>query len=116
MQQKMWRTAVLCCARHAQTPRSAPTPTDPPHTRIISPRSIIFCEAVAIYGVIIAIILQTKVEYTAPLPGGGYPQSTMTSGYAILASGLTVGLANLVGRCSLIPAGPQLDPSLTPPA
>mmetsp|Transcript_20584 Transcript_20584/g.51271 ORF Transcript_20584/g.51271 Transcript_20584/m.51271 type:complete len:217 (-) Transcript_20584:289-939(-) len=62
--------------------------------------SIIFCEAVAIYGVIIAIILQTKVEYAPPLPGGGYSQATMSSGYAILASGLTVGLANLVcGIC-----------------
>ena len=62
--------------------------------------SVIFCEAVAIYGVIIAIILQTKVEYAAPLPEGGYTQATMTSGYAILASGLTVGLANLVcGVC-----------------
>ena len=64
------------------------------------PCSVIFCEAVAIYGVIIAIILQTKVEYVKPLPEGGYHPSTMTSGYAIFASGLTVGLANLVcGVC-----------------
>ncbi len=62
--------------------------------------SVIFCEAVAIYGVIIAIILQTKIEYVAPLPNGQYPQSAYASGYAMFASGLTVGLANLVcGIC-----------------
>ena len=57
-------------------------------------------QAVAIYGVIVAIILQTKVEYASPKPDGSYTTATMTSGYAILASGLTVGLANLVcGIC-----------------
>ena len=62
--------------------------------------SVIFCEAVAIYGVIIAIILQTKIEYVAPLPNGQYPQSAHASGYAMFAAGLTVGLANLVcGIC-----------------
>merc|ERR1711966_525593 len=53
--------------------------------------SVIFCEAVAIYGVIIAIILQTKIEYVAPLPNGQYPQSAHASGYAMFAAGLTVG-------------------------
>ena len=62
--------------------------------------SVIFCEAVAIYGVIIAIILQTKIEYVAPLGDGQYPQSAYASGYAMFAAGLTVGLANLVcGIC-----------------
>ena len=62
--------------------------------------SVIFCEAVAIYGVIIAIILQTKIEYVAPSPNGQYPQSAHASGYAMFAAGLTVGLANLVcGIC-----------------
>jgi hypothetical protein len=67
----------------------------------------LYVSAVAIYGVIIAIILQTKVEYAAPKPDGSYTQATMTSGYAILASGLTVGLAKL-NECSLKAPGFQL--------
>ena len=62
--------------------------------------SIIFCEAVAIYGVIVAIILQTKVEFAPRMADGSYSDRSMYSGYAVLASGLTVGLANLVcGIC-----------------
>lgn len=62
--------------------------------------SVIFCEAVAIYGVIVAIILQTKVEYVAPLADGSYSAAATSSGYAMFAAGLTVGLANLVcGIC-----------------
>ncbi len=58
--------------------------------------SVIFCEAAAIYGVIVAIILQTKVEAVAPLPdGAGWPTPAYTAGYAIFASGLTTGWANL---------------------
>jgi len=54
-----------------------------------------------ISGVIIAIILQTKIEYVAPSSDTGrYAQAAYTSGYCIFASGLTVGLANLVcGMC-----------------
>eukprot|EP00250_Pteridium_aquilinum_P008933 c18318_g1_i1 orf=122-634(+) len=58
--------------------------------------SIIFCEAVAIYGVIVAIILQTKltnVEQTSTA-------DSMRAGYAIFASGIIVGFANLAcGIC-----------------
>lgn len=56
--------------------------------------SIIFCEATAIYGVIIAIILLNK--YTAG--NGDITKNRIKrafAGYAIFASGLTVGLSNL---------------------
>ena len=57
--------------------------------------SIIFCEAVAIYGVIVAIILQTKIEKVDQLSNGLCPTAAYTAGYAILGSGLTTGWANL---------------------
>ncbi|KAI5393855.1 V-type proton ATPase subunit c''2 [Lathyrus oleraceus] len=60
--------------------------------------SVIFCEAVAIYGVIVAIILQTKLE-SVPKASIYEPES-LRAGYAIFASGLIVGFANLVcGLC-----------------
>ena len=62
-----------------------------------------FCEAVAIYGVIVAIILQTKVEFAPRMADGSYSDRSMYSGYAVLASGLTVGLANLV--CGILAEG-----------
>jgi len=47
---------------------------------------------VAIYGVIVAIILQTKLENTTqPF----HPES-MRAGYSLFASGIIVGFANLV--------------------
>lgn len=64
--------------------------------------SVIFCEAVAIYGVIMAIILETKL--TSPDEEGFCPfgeargpkcTSIIYSGYCILAAGITVGLSNL---------------------
>ena len=59
-------------------------------------RSIIFCEAVAIYGIIVAIILQTKIDFVPPNPETGmYTNQQYLAGYAILASGLTTGWANL---------------------
>uniref|UniRef100_K3XKX9 V-ATPase proteolipid subunit C-like domain-containing protein n=3 Tax=Setaria TaxID=4554 RepID=K3XKX9_SETIT len=60
--------------------------------------SVIFCEAVAIYGVIVAIILQTKLE---SVPSAQmYAPESLRAGYAIFASGLIVGFANLVcGVC-----------------
>lgn len=56
--------------------------------------SVIFCEAVAIYGVIVAIILQTKLE---SVPAAKlYAPESLRAGYAIFASGIIVGFANLV--------------------
>lgn len=57
--------------------------------------SVIFCEAVAIYGVIVAIILQTKVEAVKPNSDGSYSIAAMNSGYAILGAGSVTGWSNL---------------------
>lgn len=57
--------------------------------------SIIFCEAVAIYGVIVAIILQTKVEAVKPNSDGSYGLAAANAGYAILGAGSVTGWANL---------------------
>ncbi|RVW11696.1 V-type proton ATPase subunit c''1 [Vitis vinifera] len=60
--------------------------------------SVIFCEVVAIYGVIVAIILQTKLE---SVPASNiYAPESLRVGYAIFASGIIMGFANLV--CGLI--------------
>lgn len=78
-------------------PPSASSPSLLPLPHILS---VIFCEAVAIYGVIVAIILQTKIEYVDKNPDGNWPVSAYTSGYALLAAGLTTGWANLAcGLC-----------------
>lgn len=56
--------------------------------------SIIFCEVVAIYGVIMAIVFSQKVENV----GGAelYSASSYYTGYALFWSGITVGMCNLV--------------------
>ena len=57
--------------------------------------SIIFCEAVAIYGVIVGIILATKVEPVARRADGSYSLAAHNAGYAILGAGAIAGWANL---------------------
>jgi F0F1-type ATP synthase membrane subunit c/vacuolar-type H+-ATPase subunit K len=59
--------------------------------------SVIFCEAVAIYGVIVAIILQTKLENTTQ----PFLAESMRAGYSLFSSGIIVGFANLVCGCVL---------------
>ncbi|KAK7751533.1 V-type proton ATPase subunit c'' [Diatrype stigma] len=56
--------------------------------------SIIFCEVVAIYGVIMAIVFSSKVGYVSDADLAS-PNSYYT-GYALFWSGLTVGGCNLV--------------------
>ncbi|XP_034683768.1 V-type proton ATPase subunit c''1 isoform X2 [Vitis riparia] len=65
---------------------------------VLGAACVIFCEAVAIYGVIVAIILQTKLE---SVPASKiYAPESLRAGYAIFASGIIVGFANLVcGLC-----------------
>ncbi|KAJ5527041.1 hypothetical protein N7513_011200, partial [Penicillium frequentans] len=56
--------------------------------------SIIFCEVVAIYGVIIAIVFSAKL---VPVPETElYTKSNLYTGYALFWGGLTVGCCNLI--------------------
>ncbi|CEP02496.1 V-ATPase proteolipid subunit C-like domain-containing protein [Plasmodiophora brassicae] len=60
--------------------------------------SVIFCEATAIYGVIMAIIMVGKMN--VPLEDEYVSPNNMYAGYSLFWSGLTVGLANLAcGVC-----------------
>ena len=61
--------------------------------------SVIFCEAVAIYGVIIAIILQTRANIIRE-DGNIYKDpaaydAALFKAYAMFGAGLSVGLSNL---------------------
>ncbi|KAK4187100.1 ATP synthase subunit C-domain-containing protein [Podospora australis] len=56
--------------------------------------SIIFCEVVAIYGVIMAIVFSAKMN---PVSGGNiYSGEAYYTGYALFWAGITVGMCNLV--------------------
>jgi len=67
--------------------------------------SIIFCEAVAIYGIILAIIMGNKIEDISVAKlydsdGRGFDAEWLTAGYSIFGAGLTVGLTNIAcGVC-----------------
>merc|ERR550537_1262805 len=66
--------------------------------------SIISCEAVAIYGVIMAIIMANKIEgapqFIVPETPTGWQAQTMVAGWCLFSVGLSVGLSNLVcGVC-----------------
>ncbi|KAH9218110.1 vacuolar ATP synthase-like protein 21 kDa proteolipid subunit [Leptodontidium sp. 2 PMI_412] len=56
--------------------------------------SIIFCEVVAIYGVIMAIIFSSKIKGMDP--DAIYSGSNYYTGYAVFWAGLTVGMCNLI--------------------
>ncbi|OBT68674.1 V-type H+transporting ATPase 21kDa proteolipid subunit [Pseudogymnoascus sp. 23342-1-I1] len=56
--------------------------------------SIIFCEVVAIYGVIMSIVFSAKINV---IEGDGiYSGSNYYTGYALFWGGLTVGMCNLI--------------------
>lgn len=59
--------------------------------------SIIFCEAVAIYGIIISIILSGRAKTVENLytDAGTYTPAALFSGYALFAAGLAVGVTNI---------------------
>ncbi|KAI2624203.1 vacuolar ATP synthase 20 kDa proteolipid subunit [Hypoxylon sp. NC1633] len=56
--------------------------------------SIIFCEVVAIYGVIMAIVFSSKVNYISD--DELFDSNSYYTGFALFWSGLTVGACNLV--------------------
>jgi ATP synthase proteolipid subunit len=61
--------------------------------------SIIFCEVVAIYGVIMAIIFSAKLNQVNSIEQI-YSPSNIFTGYALFWAGLTVGMCNLIcGVC-----------------
>lgn len=57
--------------------------------------SIIFCEVVAIYGVIMAIIFSSKLNNVVE-PLDLYTPRNFYTGYALFWAGITVGMCNLV--------------------
>lgn len=56
-------------------------------------KSILFCEAVAIYGIIIAIVFSSKVSSIDPL---SITREHYQTGFAIFWGGLTVGLCDMI--------------------
>merc|ERR1712032_390081 len=63
--------------------------------------SVVFCEAVAIYGVIVSIILQSKIEQPENVDNkAGLRVVQMAAGYSMFWSGICCGLGNLAcGVC-----------------
>lgn len=65
--------------------------------------SIIFCEAVAIYGIIIAIIMVQKIksvpdslfDFKDGVPQGTYSSVAVFSGASLFGAGITVGFTNI---------------------
>jgi V-type H+-transporting ATPase 21kDa proteolipid subunit len=63
-------------------------------------QSVIFCEAVAIYGIIMSIIISTKYNFYAVKSATGvllytHPVIAYHAGYTLFAGALIVGVGNI---------------------
>lgn len=58
--------------------------------------SVIFCEAVALYGVIITIILIQKMKDVPLQQDGTLCPMSKAAGFAVMGSGMSTGFTNLV--------------------
>lgn len=82
--------------------------------------SIIFCEAVAIYGIIIAIIMVQRIQFVELdsfyTEDGTYKSSALFAGFSIFGAGLTVGLTNIACGLSvgLVGSGAALSDAQNP--
>ena len=82
--------------------------------------SIIFCEAVAIYGIIMAIILVQRLKLVADeslySDTGTYSKSATFAGYSLFGAGLTVGFTNIACGLSvgLVGSGAALADAQNP--
>ena len=81
--------------------------------------SIIFCEAVAIYGIIIAIIMAGSLRDVGSeiFDDGHYTRQAVFSGYVLFGAGLTVGVTNIACGLSvgIVGSGAALADAQSPP-
>ena len=93
---------------HHHRGRTLPSRSRRPTARRMRCRSVIFCEAVAIYGVIVSIILQTKMEKPDLTKESTFVDAkiyNIASGYALFWAGICCGVGNLA--CGCVPPAPR---------